>query len=88
MKSLRSAVVADNRVRPLHEINHGGPVLVAMHAYVTARLNREQSQAKLAAGHCIKFGTQIDNRGLAGSVSLVVFRSVFSIDDLRSPPED
>ena len=77
MKSLRCAVVTDDRVCPLHEINHGGPILVAMETNMPARFDREQSQPQLPASHCFKFGAQIDNGGLAGGVSLVVFRSIF-----------
>jgi hypothetical protein len=49
-EGLRSAIVANDRVRSLQEINHGRTILVIVQADVTARLDRQQPQAELPSG--------------------------------------
>ena len=66
-----------------------GGFLVAMHRRCGhPRLDREQSQAKLAAGHCSNSGSDRQPWSCWQCLPSCLSRRILSIDDLRSPPED
>jgi hypothetical protein len=59
VKGLRTAIVTNDRVCPLNEINHSRPVLVTMQADATARFDGEQAEPQLPSGHSLKFGAHL-----------------------------
>src|SRR5215475_8575823 len=83
-KRLRGAVVTDDGVGPLHEIDYGRPLLVIMEPDVPSRLDGQHAQAQLPARHRLELGSQLDNGRLADGVSLVVLRSFLGAGDRHS----
>src|SRR6185437_8831461 len=81
-----AAVGEPNLVCSLHEIDDGGPILVAMQSDVTTWFDGKDAHSKFPAGHAFDLGGQIDHRSLAGREALVAFRGVFRVDDGVRPP--